>query len=130
MRTLWIGWMAIGLAVGVAVVPASLAQGSGVSDHGKLAGTGVQVEEPQANGELSGGLNSEARTHAGVFIVAPIGKVGVDPASVEGEPTYVRRTTDKGITIVEVSATPFMPVLASNERVAALITRTDQPAGW
>ena len=128
MRTLWIGWMAFGLAVGVAVVPASLAQESQGPDHGKLAGTRVEVEEPQAHGELSGGLSSEARTHTGVFIVAPIGKVGLGPASVEGEPSYVRRTTDKGITIVEVSTTPFMPVLASNG--AVLIARPDQPAGW
>jgi hypothetical protein len=128
MRTLWIGWMAFGPAVAVAAVPASLAQDPAVLDQGKLAGTGVQVEEPQTHGELSGGLSSEARTHTGVFIVAPIGKVGVGPASVEGEPTYVRRTTDKGITIVEVSTTPFMPVLQS--KFAELIARPDQPAGW
>ncbi|MCL6699614.1 hypothetical protein LZ496_12580 [Sphingomonas sp. NSE70-1] len=123
--------MAFGLAVGVTVVPASLARDPQVLDHGKLAGTGVQVEEPQTHGELSGGLSSEARTHMGVSIVAPIGKVGVGSASVEGEPTYVRRTkASEGISVVEVSTTPFMPVLASNEAVAKMIARPDQPAGW
>jgi hypothetical protein len=120
--------MAFGLAVVVAVVPASLAQDSQVLDQGKLAGTGVQLEEPQARNELSGGLSSEAQTHSGVFIVAPIGKVSVGSDLVEGEPSYVRRTTDKGITIVEVSATPFMPDLPT--KVAELIARPDQPAGW
>lgn len=127
LRRLWIGHMAVGLAVAVGFVPASFAQDSPVLDHGKPAGTGVGAEKRQAHGELSGGLSSEARTHTGVFIVAPIGKVGVGPASVEGEPTYVRRTTDKGITIVEVSTTPFMPVVPG---VEALIGRPDQPAGW
>jgi hypothetical protein len=130
MRTLWIGWVAFGLAVVVSFVPASLAQDSGVLDHGKPAGTGVEAEEVrQTHGELSGGLSSEAPGHAGVFIVAPIGKVGVGPASVEGEPTYVRRTkASEGMTIVEVSATPFMPALQSS--VAELIAKPDQPAGW
>lgn len=48
-----------------------------------------------------------------------------------GEPIYVRRTTVReGITIVEVSATPFMPVVRSNEEVAQLVVRADQPASW
>ena len=129
MRTLWIGFMGFGLSGVVGVVPASLAQDPQVLDHGKPAGTGVGAEERQTHDDLSGGLRSEARTHTGVFIVAPIGKVRVGPASVEGEPTYVRRTkASEGMTIVEVSATPFMPVLASN--VAELIARPDLPAGW
>jgi len=58
----------------------------------------------------------------------PIGRVCVGPEVVDGEPIYVRRTTvSEGMTIVEVSTTPFMPV--SNE-VAGLIGRPDQPAGW
>jgi hypothetical protein len=32
------------------------------------------------------------------------------------------------MTIVEVSTTPFMPVLASNEEPPGV--RPDQPAGW
>ena len=119
--------MAIGLAAVVAVVPASLAQDPQVLDHGKPAGTGVEVEEPQTRDELSGGLRSEAGETGVVFVAAPIGKVWVGPESVDGDPSYVRRTTDKGITIVEVSTTPFMEVPAGIE---ALIGRTDQPAGW
>ena len=127
MRTLWIGHMAIGLAAVVGVVPASLAQDSQVLDRGKLAGTGVEAKEPQTRDELSGGLRSEAGETGVVFVAAPIGKVWVGPESLDGEPSYVRRTTDKGITIVEVSTTPFMPVVPGFE---ALITRSDQPAPW
>jgi len=124
MRTLWIGYMAFGLAVVVAVVPASFAQDPQVLDHGKLAGTGIQT---QTHDEMSAGLRSEAPGHAGVFVAEPIGKVWVGPESLDGEPSYVRRTKDKGITIVEVSTTPFMPEVPG---VDVLIGRSDQPAGW
>lgn len=127
MRTLWIGYMAFGLAVVVAVVPASFAQDPQVLDHGKLAGTGVEAEERHTHDEMSAGLRSEARQHTGVFVAVPIGKVWVGPESLDGEPSYVRRTTDKGITIVEVSTTPFMEVASG---VDQLIGRPDQPAGW
>ena len=122
--------MAIGLAAVVAVVPASLAQDPQVLDHGKPAGNGVGADGRQTHDEMSAGLRSEAREHAGVFVAEPIGKVWVGPESLDGDPSYVRRTTDKGITIVEVSTTPFMPVLASNETVNQLMARPDQPAGW
>ncbi len=70
-------------------------------------------------------------SNMGVVVVVPIGRVCVGPEAVDGESSYVRRTTAKeGMTIVEVSATPFMPVLASNEAVDQLIARPDQPAGW
>ena len=124
MRTLWIGYMAIGLAAVVGVVPASLAQDSQVLDHGKPAGTGI---EALTHDELSAGLRSEGREHTGVLVAVPIGKVWVGPESLDGEPGYVRRTTDKGITIVEVSTTPFM---LEPTGVAALIGRPDQPAPW
>jgi hypothetical protein len=101
MRTLSIGHMAIGFAVVAAVVPAASAQEPGVPGAGKSAGTSV-----------------------------PIGKVRVGPEFVEGEPIYVRRTTVRpGMTIVEVSTTPFMPVLPSNQQAAAVV-RPDQPASW
>jgi hypothetical protein len=52
----------------------------------------------------------------------------MNPVLLDGEPNYVRRTTvPPGMTIVEVSTTPFMPVLASNE---GTIGRPDQPASW
>ena len=99
MRALSIGHLAISLAAVVAVVPAASAQEPRVPDDDKSARTSV-----------------------------PTGKVRVGPDFVEGEPIYVRRTTVRpGMTIVEVSTTPFEPVLASNE---APIARTDQPTGW
>jgi hypothetical protein len=101
MRTLSIGHMAIGLAAVVAVVPAASAQEPGVPGDGKSAGTSV-----------------------------PIGKVRVGPGFADGEPIYVRRTTVRpGMTIVEVSTTPFMPVLPSKEQTAVVV-RPDQPASW
>ena len=101
MRTLSMGHVAIGLAAVAAVVPAASAQAPRVPGDGKSAGTSV-----------------------------PIGKVREGPELVEGEPIYVRRTTVRpGMTIVEVSTTPFMPVLASNE-VPTAVVRPDQPASW
>ena len=101
------GFIAISLAAFVAVVPASLAQ-----DVGKPAGTGVSV-------------------------AIPTGKVAVSPQSVDGAPVYVRRTSPiGGMTIVEVSPTPFMPAVDSKEDPSAgaqltLNARPEaQPAGW
>ena len=120
MRT---GYMAIGLAAVVSVVPASFAQDSRVLDHCKSAGTGIEAEERQTH--------QRPGSNTGVFVAVPIGRVCVGPEVVDGEPSYVRRTTAKeGMTIVEVSTTPFMPVLASNEGPPGVIGRPDQPAGW
>ena len=93
--------MAIGLAAVVALVPAASAQEPRVPGDGKSAGTS-----------------------------APTGKVRVGSEIADGEPIYVRRTTVRpGMTIVEVSTTPFMPVLPSKEQAAAVV-RPDQPASW
>ena len=121
MRT--VGYMAIGLAVVVGVVPAAFAQDSRVLDHCKSAGTGIEAEEEQTH--------QRPGSNTGIFVAEPIGRVCVGPEVVDGEPSYVRRITAKeGMAIVEVSTTPFMPVLASNEAVDQLIARPDQPAGW
>lgn len=116
-----LAYLAIGLAVVVGGVPASFAQDSRVVDHCKSAGTGIEAEEgrtPQRSGSKTS-----------VDVAVPIGKVCVGPDALDGEPTYVRRTTAKeGMAIVEVSTTPFMPVLPPG--VGESIIRTDQPAGW
>ena len=127
MRTLWIGHLAIALAAVVAVVPASRAQAPGVQGPGKSAETGVQAEERQAR--QSPGSDTV------VSVVEPIGRVSVGPELVNGEPIYVRRTTVRaGMTIVEVSTTPFAPIVPANEKtsgVEQLAGRPDQqPAGW
>lgn len=123
LQARWIGYMAIALAVVVSVVPAALAQDSRVLDHCRSTGTWIEAEERQTH--------PGPGSSAGVDVAVPIGSVCVGPDIVDGEPSYVRRTTDgKGITIVEVSTTPFMPVLASNEGPAGAIVRPDQPAGW
>ena len=120
--------MAIGLAFVVGLVPASFAQDSRDLDHGKSAGTGIEAEERQTHDEMSNGLRLEAREHTGVFAAVPIGRVSVGTEFVDGEPSYVRRTTvSKGMTIVEVSTTPFIEELPGVDK---LIVRADQPASW
>ena len=115
--------MAIALAVAVAAVPASLAQDSRVPDPGKPAGAGTETGDWQTQQKL--GRNS------GVSVAEPIGRVWIGPDAVEGEATYVRRmTVTAGMTIVEVSTTPFMPILASGEEPLSVMGRPDQPASW
>ena len=97
--------IAITLAAVFGVVPASLVQ-----DQDKPAGTGISV-------------------------AVPSGGVSVNPESVDGEPVYVRRTSPiGGMTVVEISTTPFAPVVGSNEEpveMAAVNNRPEaQPAGW
>ena len=115
--------MAIGVAVFVNVVPAASAQDSRVPDDGKSAASGTEAEERQTQ--------QTPGTNTGISLAVPIGRVSVGPQFVDGEPIYVRRTTGReGMTIVEVSTTPFMPVLASNDGAPAAVARPDQPAGW
>ena len=115
--------IAIGLAVVVSGVPAAFAQDRQVLDHGKAAGTGSKATERQTHQEFG--------SNTGISLAVPIGRVSVGPDLVGGEPIYVRRTTASGgITIVEVSTTPFMPVLASNQTKNRFLGRPDQPAGW
>ena len=113
--------VAISLTVVVSGVPASFAQDSRVSDQGKPAGTGVEAKKRQTHQGL--------KSNSGISLAVPMGRVSVDHESLDGEPIYVRRSTVReGMTIVEVSTTPFMPVLASSEESPTV--RTDQPAGW
>jgi hypothetical protein len=120
MRT---GYMAIGLAAVVTVVPASFAQASRVLDHCKPAGTGIEAKERQ--------VQQRPGSNRGVSVAVPMGRVCVSPEAVDGEPSYVRRiTASEGMAIVEVSTTPFMPDLRSGEEPAGVIGRPDQPAGW
>jgi len=115
--------MAIGFAVVAGGVPASFAQDSRAVDHGKSAGT---AEDRQAH--------QKPGSNRGISLAVPIGSVSPGHESLDGEPIYVRRSTVReGMTIVEVSTTPFMPVLASNEGASGsgqLVVRPDQPAGW
>jgi len=121
-----LGYIPIGLAVAVSGVPAALTQDSRVLEHCKSAGTGTEAEKRQT--QQTPGSNTA------VSVEVPIGKVCVGPELLDDEPIYVRRTTvGNGITVVEVSATPFMPVLGANEippGVYKLKVRPDQPAGW
>ena len=114
-------YLVIGLAAIAGAGPASLVQELRTLDHCKPASTEIEADE--------GRTDQRAGSSTGVFIAVPIGKVCVGPKAVDGGPSYVRRTTAKeGMAIVEVSATPFMPVELAG--VAASTGRTDQPAGW
>jgi hypothetical protein len=112
------GYIAIGLAAVVGVVPASFAQDWRVLS--KSAGTAIEDKQRQTRQGLA--------TNSGISVAEPIGSVSLNPELLDGEPIYVRRTTvTAGMTVAEVSTTPFMPVLASNE---GTIGRPDQPASW
>ena len=119
--------LASGIAFIAAGVPASFAQDSRHVDHGKRAGTGTKAKAPQTHERLD--------RSKGIFLAVPIGRilVGPGPEVVGGEQVYVRRSTVRdGITIVEVSTTPFTPVLALNQGPGGtpITVRPDQPAGW
>ena len=109
--------MALGLAVVAGGVPASFAQDLRTLNPGKRAGAAPEVHD---------GL----RSGSGISVDVPIGAVMVDPEQLDGESVYVRRTTGGGgVAVVEVSTTPFEPLLASND-VSGMLGRPDQPAGW
>jgi hypothetical protein len=99
----------IGLAIGLAVA--------------------VGVSASPAQGPAETGANPR------VTVAEPTGKVAVGHDLVKGEPVYVRRTTGtEGVTIVEVSTTPFVPVVRSAAAPSAvsapISTPTSQPASW
>lgn len=110
--------LAIGLAVAVSGVPASLAQDSRVLDC-KSAGT-TKTESEQQIRQTAGGNRV-------ISVDVPLGSVCVSPESVDGAPVYVRRTRES-MAIVEVSTSPFETVLAANQ--PGSLGRPDQPAGW
>src|SRR5215204_2588639 len=74
------GYVAIGFAAVVAVVPASFARASPRLDHCKSAVTGIEAEERQTD--------QRPGSNTGVFVAVPIGRVCVGPEVVVGEPTY------------------------------------------
>jgi hypothetical protein len=120
VRRLWIGYMAIGFAAVVAIVPAAFAQAPRVAGPGKPAGTGIEAPKRQTQ--------QRPGSDPGVSVAVPIGRASVGHEFVDGEPIYVRRTTARpGMTIVEVSTTPFVPVSTG---AAVLTARSDQPASW
>jgi len=118
-----LGHTAIGLALAVGGVPPSLAQDSRGLERCKSTGTGIEAEVRQTD--------PRPGSNTGVSVEVPMGSVCVGPEFVGGvEPVYVRRTAaGEGITIVEVSTAPFMPVLDSTG-VGGSIVRPDQPASW
>lgn len=116
------GILATGFAVFIALVRASSAAASPVLDC-VSAVTGAEAGKAETR--------QAPNSKASVLVDVPIGKVCVGPDSVDGERNYVRRTrAPGGMAIVEVSTTPFMPELGSNEGMGQLITRPDQPAPW
>jgi len=110
--------LALGLAVAVSGVPASLAQDSRVLDC-KSAGT-TKIEAERQMPQAAGG-------NSVISVDVPLGSVCVGPESVDGAPVYVRRTIES-MAIIEVSTTPFETVLAANQ--PGSLGRPDQPAGW
>jgi hypothetical protein len=118
---------AFGLAAAFAMVQSANAQPLRNSDHGRSAGTGIGVDG--ASISMSDGLSVDAAPQMGVFVAQPVGRVWIDPESVDGMPSYVRRTKGKGgMSIVEVSATPFMDEVPG---VGGVKARPEElPAPW
>jgi hypothetical protein len=111
-RRFLIGYSAIGLAIVVGA--------GGTSAATVIAGN--ERQEHQAPGR-----------DTGISVAVPIGSVSLGPEVLDGEPVYERRVTvGGGMTIVEVSTTPFIPVSRSNAFPGAgdQIIRPDQPAAW
>jgi hypothetical protein len=128
LRRSRIAYLAIGIAVVVYIVPASVAQTPRVVGLGKSAESAIEAAERLTRNEPSAGPRSGAREQSGVHLEVPIGKVWVSPGLVAGEHVYIRRATVKeGMAIVEVSTSPFVlePDIAGK-----LIGRPDQPASW
>ena len=118
-----LGQIAIGLALVASAVPASVARDSRGLDRCASADPATEAEGPQAE--------RTPPSDKGVFVEVPTGKVCVDPQSLEGEYSYIRRSTAAGgMAIVEISTTPFMPDLASSGGSQGAIPRPDQPASW
>ena len=112
--------MAIAVAAVVTGVPASFAQDWRALNHAKPAGPGTEEERQ---------THQRPGNNRGISLDVPIGSVSVNPEFLDGEPVFVRRTSvGEGMTVVEVSTTPFMPVLASNQQPPGV--RPDQPASW
>ena len=102
------GHFFLGLAAVACGVPAAFAQDSRVLNRGNSAGSGSKM---------------------GISLAVPTGRVWVDPQDVHGEPVYVRRVAvGQGMTVVEVSTTPFMPASSPGEALPGV--RSDQPASW
>lgn len=128
MRTLWIGYMVIGLAA-VVGASASLAQDRQVLDHDESTETGNEAEEPQTHEEMSDGPTIKTWEHMGAFVAEPVGRFWVGPEFVQGEPVYLLRTpVRQGLTTVEVSTTPFMSELSGFGELSG--NPDEQPAGW
>ena len=106
-----------------------------VPDEGHSPSSVVQVERGDAIVTVPDARSEGAQDISGITVDVPIGKVTIGPASMQGEPTYQRRTKAKGgMTIVEISATPFMPeapaASAASGSLAMAAAPNTQPAGW
>ncbi|MGX7951058.1 hypothetical protein ACWPM1_00690 [Tsuneonella sp. HG249] len=120
-------WVAIGLVGAVSAPPPAVGQDTQVPAERSSASTGAQADARQP--KSVDGLTLESQGYAGVFIEAPIGKVSVGPEFVDGAPVYVRRTTaTSGITVMEISTSPFLFDLPSEGHSQTV--RSDQPASW
>ena len=119
--------VALGLVSVVSGAPAAIAQNAEVEIQGSSTENWGDGDERQPRS--FDGRTVKSGEYGGVFVEPPIGKVRVGAEFVEGDVVYARRTTaTAGILVVEVSASPFMFDLPSNQQHAEV--RPDQPAPW
>ena len=77
-------------------------------------------------------LGEGLKSGTGITVAVPTGKLWVGQPSTQSQPVYVRRIKGaEGITVVEVSTTPFAPLVAQGGTGSArIVLKPDQPAGW
>ena len=115
-------WMAAALAA-IAPPPTPTAPDLPVT------GGPVDIGRSSAAARLGEGLKSGT----GISLAVPTGKLSVGQPSAQAQPVYVRRTTGaEGITVVEVSTTPFAPLVPAQggSNSTRIVLRPDQPASW
>lgn len=126
--------VAAGLAC-LVMNPVSSSFAYSVPYQGNSPSSVVQVEQGDAVVTVPDARSEGAQDHSGITVDVPIGTVTIGSGSVKGEPAYQRRTKAKGgMTIVEISATPFMPEIATAGAAPASLAMAaapnTQPAGW
>ena len=120
-RRLRLGYTTLALAAGAGAGSAAFAQDSRLPGDEKSTEIRVEAEQRQTDQGFGG--------NTGISLAVPIGRVSIGPESLDGEPIYVRRlTVREGMTVVEVSTTPFVTVAHSAEAPRGV--RPDQPASW
>lgn len=110
-RFLRAGSMAFGLIV-LGAAPVAFAQVTKSAGPASPTGTAIETGQGQTDPARPDRSRSDALDTPVITIAVPVGHVRVGPEFVEGEQGYMRRTAARdGMTVLEFSTTPFVPML-------------------